>query len=40
MWYWNGKKRLEQAIKDKPFISDAQSTARYLVALTRGIPVI
>ncbi|MCI2284189.1 TetR/AcrR family transcriptional regulator [Colwellia sp. MSW7] len=34
------KKRLEQAIKDQQFIGDAQSTARYLVALTRGIAVI
>lgn len=34
------KNRLEQAIKDKQFIGDAQSTARYLVALTRGIAVI
>lgn len=34
------KKRLEQAIKDKQFSGDAQSTARYLVALTRGIAVI
>lgn len=32
--------RLEQAIKDKQFSGDAQSTARYLVALTRGIAVI
>lgn len=34
------KKRLEQAIKDDHFIGDAQSTARYIVALTRGIAVI
>lgn len=34
------KNRLEQAIKDDQFIGDAQSTARYLVALTRGIAVI
>jgi hypothetical protein len=34
------KNRLEQAIKDKQFIGDAQATARYLVALTRGIAVI
>ena len=34
------KKRLEQAIKDKQFIGDAQSAARYLVSLTRGIAVI
>jgi len=34
------KKRLEQAIKDKQFTGDAQSAARYLVSLTRGIAVI
>jgi AcrR family transcriptional regulator len=34
------KNRLEQAIKDKQFVGDAQSTARYLVSLTRGIAVI
>ncbi len=34
------KMRLEQAIKDQQFIGNAQSTARYLVALTRGIAVI
>lgn len=34
------KKRLEQAIKDEQFRGDAQSTARYLVALTRGVAVI
>ncbi len=34
------KNRLEQAIKDKQFGGNAQSTARYLVALTRGIAVI
>ncbi|MDX2369488.1 MAG: TetR/AcrR family transcriptional regulator [Colwellia sp.] len=34
------KKRLDQAIKDEQFKGDAQSTARYLVALTRGIAVI
>jgi len=34
------KNRLEQAIKDQQFIGNAQSTARYLVSLTRGIAVI
>lgn len=34
------KNRLEQAVKDKQFSGNAQSTARYLVALTRGIAVI
>jgi AcrR family transcriptional regulator len=34
------KNRLEQAIKDEQFVGDAQSTARYLVSLTRGIAVI
>jgi len=32
--------RLEQAIKDQQFIGEVQSTARYLVSLTRGIAVI
>ncbi len=31
--------RLQQAIKDKQFTGNAKSTARYLVALTRGIAV-
>jgi TetR/AcrR family transcriptional repressor of nem operon len=34
------KNRLEQAIKDNQFTGDAQSAARYLVSLTRGIAVI
>lgn len=34
------KNRLEQAINDKQFIGDAESAARYLVSLTRGIAVI
>ena len=34
------KNRLEQAIKDEQFSGNAQSTARYLVTLTRGIAVI
>lgn len=34
------KKRLDQAIKDDQFVGDSQSTARYLVSLTRGIAVI
>jgi AcrR family transcriptional regulator len=34
------KNRLEKAIKDEQFLGDAQSTARYLVSLTRGIAVI
>ena len=34
------KNRLEQAIKDKQFGGNAQYTARYLVALTRGVAVI
>lgn len=34
------KNRLELAIKEKQFSGDAQSTARYLVVLTRGIAVI
>lgn len=34
------KKRLEQAINDGQFSGNAQSTARYLVALTRGLAVI
>ena len=34
------KNRLEQAITDQQFIGNAQSTARYLVSLTRGIAVI
>lgn len=34
------KSRLEQAINDKQFIGDAESAARYLVSLTRGIAVI
>lgn len=34
------KNRLEQAITNKQFTGDAQSTARYLVSLTRGIAVI
>lgn len=34
------KNRLEQAIEDEHFMGDVQSTARYLVALTRGIAVI
>ena len=34
------KNRLDQAIEDKQFSGDAQSTARYLVSLTRGIAVI
>jgi AcrR family transcriptional regulator len=34
------KNRLDQAIKDGQFVGDTQSTARYLVSLTRGIAVI
>ncbi|HCH68895.1 MAG TPA: hypothetical protein DE042_00060 [Colwellia sp.] len=34
------KNRLERVVKDKQFIGDAKSAARYLVSLTRGVEVI